>query len=44
MTQVKVENTKGIPYFIPNHAVYKPEKTFTPLRVVLNASSNTSSG
>ncbi|GBM69316.1 hypothetical protein AVEN_112656-1 [Araneus ventricosus] len=36
------DNTKS--YNIPHHCIYKPEKTTTPLRVVFDASAETSTG
>ncbi|GBM81611.1 hypothetical protein AVEN_82341-1 [Araneus ventricosus] len=36
------DNTKS--YYIPHHCIYKPEKTTTPLRVVFDASAETSTG
>ncbi|XP_053692165.1 uncharacterized protein LOC128740628 [Sabethes cyaneus] len=38
------ENTPGTPYYLPHHAVIKPESTTTKLRVVFDASCATTSG
>ncbi|GFX38671.1 integrase catalytic domain-containing protein [Trichonephila clavipes] len=44
MEEIKNETLDKINYYIPHHSVYKPEKTFTPLRVVFDASAKTTSG
>ncbi|GBN93924.1 hypothetical protein AVEN_200012-1 [Araneus ventricosus] len=35
---------KSSEYYIPHHAVFRPESTSTPLRVVFDASANSSNG
>ncbi|GFV60778.1 integrase catalytic domain-containing protein [Trichonephila clavipes] len=42
--EIKNETLDKINYYIPDHSVYKPEKTSTPLRVVFDASAKTTSG
>ncbi|XP_055950954.1 uncharacterized protein LOC129985055 [Argiope bruennichi] len=42
MEEIKIEDDSNVNYYIPHHAVYKPEKTSTPLRVVFDASAKTS--
>ncbi|GFX75906.1 integrase catalytic domain-containing protein [Trichonephila clavipes] len=44
MEKIKNETLDKINKNIPHHAVYKPEKTSTPLRVVFDASAKTTSG
>ncbi|GFS51934.1 DUF1758 domain-containing protein [Trichonephila clavipes] len=44
MEEIKNETLDKINYYIPHHSVYKPEKAFTPLRVVFDASAKTTSG
>ena len=44
MKEIHLENSKDVSYFIPHHAIYRPEKLSTSLSVVSDASTNTSSG
>ncbi|XP_055943741.1 uncharacterized protein LOC129974949 isoform X1 [Argiope bruennichi] len=44
MEEIKIEDDSNVNYYIPHHAIYKPEKTSTPLRVVFDASAKTTSG
>lgn len=43
MTKIKTSKS-GPKYYLPHHAVYKPDSTTTKLRVVYNASSPSSNG
>ncbi|GBN61752.1 hypothetical protein AVEN_228269-1, partial [Araneus ventricosus] len=44
MEEIKNEIMDKVNYYIPHHAIFKPEKTSTPLRVVFDASAKTTSG
>ncbi|KFM77752.1 hypothetical protein X975_01402, partial [Stegodyphus mimosarum] len=44
MKEVKEEKEPEVTYYATHHAVYKPEKTSTKLRVVFNCSSLTTNG
>lgn len=44
MRDVTHEAEPDISYYMPHHGVYRPEKTSTKLRVVFNASSETTNG
>ncbi|XP_058827738.1 uncharacterized protein LOC131687658 [Topomyia yanbarensis] len=44
MVEVVNETSSGIEYYLPHHAVLKPDSTTTKLRVVFDASCKTSTG
>ncbi|XP_055928129.1 uncharacterized protein LOC129959336 [Argiope bruennichi] len=44
MEVIKIEAESNVNYYIPHHAIYKPEKKSTPLREVFDASAKTTSG
>ncbi|GBM28371.1 hypothetical protein AVEN_229549-1 [Araneus ventricosus] len=44
MEEIKNENMGKVNYYIPHHAIYKPEKTSTSLRIVFDAGAKTTSG
>ncbi|GBN10081.1 hypothetical protein AVEN_211738-1 [Araneus ventricosus] len=44
MEEAEDEIMDKLKYYIPHHAIFKPEKTSTPLRVVFDASAKTTSG
>ncbi|GFR04561.1 DUF1758 domain-containing protein, partial [Trichonephila clavata] len=43
MTQIKVDGS-GVAFYMPRHAVYRPEKSKAKLRIVFNGSSPSTSG
>lgn len=44
MVEIVEEEEPAVTYYLPHHGVYRPTNSTTPLRVVFNASSVTSTG
>ena len=44
MEEVIEERDPKVTYYLPHHGVHRPDNITTPLRVVFNASSKTTSG
>ena len=40
LSDSEIENYRGPKFYIPHHAVYKPESDSTPCRIVFNSSAN----